>query len=510
MGRFTSLLAQYNLSYTVGEVAFKPVLPINTRKFADLVEEIVAKGLRVYIHPDCDPDGYFSALCMKKMFDYVGYKNYVVGRNHVRSHSIRESFMANVLNEKFDVIILVDSSTNNMSLIQYVLDRGAKIVIIDHHDTKYRFEDYPKDAIVINPRIDALYKRINYDQLSCGAICSMICDYILRSKFKRTSMTIELYIYGFITLYSDICDLSNPYNISYIKRFHNLSVVPADIVNMFWDEYSNFDRSFVSYKLIPRINALARTERFDLLHEIFFELEDISRTGLLAEIERIYSETKVLVKELKAACQIEQYANFAIAKLPVSDRIVGNFTGLIANDIATELNVCTMCIYKSAQGKFNGSVRDPFSRNMLNVFQTLCTAEGHPPAFGIEIPEESLPSMVNILNNLDSLFEERKQDVILVSWDNLSVSEILNEIPLMVEYGCLGGQGLPKALAVLSTDSSFDFEVRPKFIRIRKGPLKFTCFNLQVVPGDTLLISPTSDGPSYSLLINNIMYGKIQ
>lgn len=507
MNTFVSEIQKRNLDYVLQGNKFQKIAPFNSDRFANLVEKIVNDNLRVYIDPDCDPDGYFSGLIVKRMFDYIGYDNYVVGEHDVKRHTIRQSFMTNLLMQGYDVFIIVDSSSNSMDLIKQILSFGKQLAIIDHHVTAYRFMDYPEDCIVINPKLDAHERPVIYDALSAGAVCALVCDYVLTTKFKHTSNQ-ELYIYGFITLYSDICDLSNAYNIAFIRRFQNLELLGSDMLQMFWNEWTHFDRNFVSWNLVPRLNALVRTEHFDILHKIFYEFDSIADPyACYDEIEAIYQDCRVYIKELVPRCKVTQYRNFAVAMLPEDvERKAHNFTGQVANTIASELNQTVICLYSGSPTRYNGSVRDPYSRNMLSIFQPLCSAQGHGPAFGVEMAKSALPSIVSTLTALNDLFVEEQQNVMLVNWDGRSKSDVAQEQRVMAEYNEFGGQGLPKALGVVTVKPTWRIFRSTKLISVYGDGMKFTCFVPSVQAGDVLLVSPTLNGSDIKLMVNNVSY----
>ncbi len=509
MNYFLEELQRRNLGYVIDGTPFQPIAPKNTERFANLILKAVEENLRVFIDPDCDPDGYFSALIIKRMFDNIGYTNYVVGKHTSKRHTIRKAYISGIINEGFDVIIIVDSSTNDMELINFIVDCGKLCAVIDHHSPKYSFAQYPAGSIIINPMIEYVESTIIYNKMSAGAICALICDYTLRSKFNCRNNT-ELYMYGYITLYSDCCDMSNQYNIAYIRAYQNTQIFSSDIIQMFWDEtYSHFDRNFCSFRLVPRINALMRTESFDLLHKLFFDFEsidDIETTKNL--IEEIYVNCKLYTQELVSKCTLQQHKNFSIVFLPAdAERSARNFTGLVANQFASQLNQTCICLFTTSQAEYNGSVRDPYSRDMLSVFQPLCSAAGHGPAFGLEIPSSSLPSLIMMLDALEELFQDKQQDIIVIPWDNRqSQDDVASEMQSMSEYNEFGGQGLPRALGVMTILRNFKIYPKPKIVTVYGQGHRFRCFVSALDVGDTMLVSPTSNGAEYQLIVNSVKY----
>ncbi len=508
MNQFIAELNRRNLGYVLNNSPFRPIAPRNSDRFASLIKRIVDENLRVYIDPDCDPDGYFSARIIMGIFQKIGYTNYVVGSHEHKRHTLRVAYIASIVNQGFDVIILVDSSTNSMELIKYITDRGKTVAVIDHHTPDYTYSDYPSQCIIINPLLENNGFGIVYNQLSAGAICALVAAYTLKTQFNITNC-VDLYLYGFITLYSDTCDMSNPYNIAYVTAFQNQQLLNSDIISMFMNEYSNFDRNFCSFNLVPRLNALMRMEEFERLHTLFFETDTIENLSQFKQdIDDIYYRCREYTNELYHSCRVEQHKNYLIAFMPDdADPRARNFTGLVANKYAEQYNQTCLCLYSSTSVDYGGSVRDPFSRDMLSVFKPLMYAAGHAPAFGIEFKKEKLGEICMLLDTMDDLFTEKQEDVIVINWDNRSSQEdVRAEMQMMAQYNEFGGQGLPKAIGVMTITRDFKIYPGPKKTSVYGNRHKFTAFLNALAEGDTMLVTPTMQGSDYQLIVNNVKY----
>ena len=68
-------------------------------------------------------------------------------------------------------------------------------------------------------------------------------------------------VMGYITLYSDSCEMSL-YNASIADAIRGTTKIPP-IVYLFMNKYTTLNRSFISWTMIPRINALFRLDKFN-------------------------------------------------------------------------------------------------------------------------------------------------------------------------------------------------------------------------------------------------------
>lgn len=501
---FLSILQQRDLDYVISDIPFKPVVPQNGIEFAKLLKRILEENLHVYIDYDCDPDGYFSAKALVDTFNLIGIQNFELCKHTIKRHSLNEAYVSKLVNKHYDVVFVLDSSSNNMNLIKGLHNVGTVCCVVDHHECSYNFSDYPKSAIIINPKIDAKYESVPYDCLSAGAITALLCAYTLQTVFK-IKPPLDLYLYGSVTLYSDSMDMSNAYNISYISRFQNTPFINSKLITLFFDErYDHFDKSYISFKLIPRLNALFRTENFDLLFRLFFEMDTLDLAVVKQQIDMHYNDCRKYAQRLMSSCKITTYPDFIIAIMDRnSDAFARNFTGLVANMLSSEYDKPVICLHQTTPLEWGGSVRDPYSRNLLAVMSTLCYAEGHKAAFGIQMDAQNVDMLASVLAGELPEVSEAAQSVIMIDWDK-HPTDFKNDLQLMATFNEFGGNGLPAAMGALSIKNNFRIYADKKKISIYGNGEKFICFAKTAAAGDVMLVKPTLNGSSYTNMVNSI------
>lgn len=501
---FIDVLRAKNLEYVVNKQVFQPIVPLNGKKFAILIKKIVDNNLKVFVDYDCDPDGFFSFRILMETFDLCGFTNFDYTRHSVKRHVLSDSFVWNLSQQKYDVVFILDSTSNDMETISTLADKGIIVCVIDHHESAYAFEDYPETAVIINPRIDMKYHDIVYGELSAGAVCSLLCTYTLKTEFGIQA-PIDIFLYGVITLYSDIMNMSNEYNIAFVSRYLNSQFITSQIIKLFWDErYDHFDSSYISFKLIPRLNALFRTDNFALLQQVFFSNEDLDYESLAVQINDIYNYSRKFTEELMNDCVIlYEDDNLLVERIPEQRQAYSrNFTGLVANKLASAVNKTVMCLYDASDVKYSGSVRDPFSRDIRAICCACCYAEGHPSAFGIEIDKSQMNIILPMIASAIKSIATVNQNVIIMDWDGDPAYK--NDMQLMAEYNEFGGQGLPVALGALKVKPDFRLYRDAKKTVIYGNGEKFICFAPAVDTGDVMLIKPTLCGSSYKNMVNNV------
>lgn len=492
--------------------AFKKIMPIGAQTFLTWIKDIVDNGKSVWIDQDCDPDGYFSALNIKTMFDAIRHPYYNIPVHIYKRHTLDLEYVKNVLRQNtIDYFIIVDSSSNSPEVLQYLVDKGLRVIVIDHHATNTKRDQFGPNCLLINPKIDTKEKGITspLQEMSAGALTSLLVDLVVKKLYPEAygDLNGAHWVYGYITLYSDSCAF-NMYNIAYARQVINSNFVLPPIVEFFIDKYSSLNRSFVSFKMIPRINALMRGEHYNIAWSMFFDFEEFLEKYSLEDIERIYQESKAYVVDLTNRSKVTNLGSFVFLEMP-SEVKARNYTGLVASGIVKQYNLPCLSVIDMGQGEYEGSVRDVYARNLLTLFKTVCDADGHAPAFGVHFPKEDLQDILYSIRELSSELETT-QDVIFQDWNGYTGNEreLLNDIALMAEYNEYAGQGLPQAYGTIKITSKMKIRRYEKVTYIQWGKQKLVVFNKYILEGDTAIVQPALDITGAKLYINNVVYNQ--
>jgi single-stranded DNA-specific DHH superfamily exonuclease len=165
-----------------------------------------------------------------------------------------------------------------------------------------------------------------------------------------------------------------------------------------------------------------------------------------------------------------------------------------------------MILLQTTSGTYEGSVRDLYNRNLLDIFKSCIQAEGHGPAFGVKIDKKDIEDNIYILDNLLSEIQDNNTGIILLDWSmyNSKDKELLEDIQLMAEYNEYSGQGLPCAYAKLPIKTNMTIKRYPNVTRIYWGNMhELVLFGRYISQGDTAIVSPSYPN---RLIIKNIIY----
>lgn len=419
---------------------------------------------RVLVYGDYDVDG---AMCAKIMLDglnSVGVDNVEVFRYQNRTHQLDRLAVQQCIQGQYEYLVVCDTGSSDLILLEKIASLGTKILVLDHHVTSLSYDDFDSNNIAIINTVlenslieqdmwndscqnDGNFRR-NY-ALSAGALCYVV----LRKFFEERELEWDRSIvsYAAISLFSDCMDMSNRLNraIYYEACRLNRAMLPP-LVRLFMNDYNSFCARYVGFWFSPRMNAMFRSENFELLNMLLFDtLTPVDEHFCCDELERIYSECREMVKEVADVIRVDEMENFVLGDLysvdryyNVSENHLANYTGLVANKLAEEYGK-TAVVFCKDNSVFKGSVRDPFGRNYLVLFQQICHAAGHASAFGLMIRPFDFDDFISNLKRIDSQFSINtiSNEPIIVTIGNEEPDTVLIED--MALYNEFSGQNVP-------------------------------------------------------------------
>lgn len=522
---FEEALKDNNLQSLLESMPFQKHLPMNARPAAEAVVRAITAKKKILIDPDCDIDGFMAGAVAQNAMIRINYTNYDIVKHAKKRHTLTPAHLTSIVEDNYGLVILLDSSTNDMSGLQYLSDHDIDVVVMDHHSTDFAFKDYPKNVYIVNPKIDKIFSTIPYEALSGCAVTAVMFDYIL-SKYYNISNNRMLYVYAYFTLYSDSCDLSCPMNRAIIEEFRDTTDLPG-IILMFMDRYKTFNRNFVTWFLAPRLNALMRMEKFDFVYDLFYNNETLLSQPEVtkATIEEVYLSARHIVSalidsSLKTEEVFDSRGN-AVAKYPITvlDNIAfmtiplegydayRNFSGTIASSLATRFKKTGSCLLYRSMDMLEGSVRDCDSREILPVFQEFCYAEGHAPAFGVEMPANQYRNILALIDTKSDTFTESR-GFLVVDWnatEDQDANTVSAESYEMAKYNEISGGVLPVAHAVVWLTDEFKYKVAAKYSKASVGHIEFISFDGPLASGMQVLVAPSFSGGKVSMVVQAVL-----
>lgn len=495
---FQKELVKLGIDWVVNYYPYVNPVPVNTQKLERMLISHIKKGSTIAIFPDSDVDGILSALEMKSLLELLGCKNVKLLKLTEKSHGLNSKFVDQVLDVKADLLVTVDSSTNNREAIEKLSMYEVDHIIIDHHIVTEDLTTYPENVVVVNSKMTG---NEEFNNVSAGMLCYIVIHNLLHKvKIDKTQMSSflnKMYILGYITLYTDCMNLADKYNLSVICNVEQKKNFTPRVITQFMTEYDFLSRNFIEYRFAPRVNAVIRRERFDILYDLFFKrCTDEERALLLEQVEHWYVDGKNAVTFITDNLPVETHEYFVVGNLDTLEfkddfnSVIKNYTGLIANQLASRYQKLAVVVSTDKVESYKGSVRDPYSRQSLNLFKRICDCGGHMSAFGLHLLKRDYKSFRRQLEILAPALKDGIQQAQIVLDGELFDERLRYQIRSIAEYNEISGNTLPKAVIRKRIGHSQKVRREEKFSEVVWDGMKIICF-CNIYVGDTIIFTPT-------------------
>lgn len=420
---FYNELAKRGLSSLLMKPKFKEPFFEGWSDVCDMLCDIVTNDRSALIYGDYDVDGLMCAKTIVEGLRGLGCTNLDIYHYRTRTHALDPVSVTRCIQGQYEYMIITDTGSSDFALLRKLIDRGIKVIVLDHHNTDLTYEDFGDDIAMINTTIEN--QRGGNFHLSAGALCYVVMYKLYH--YLQVSLSDSLAAYAAISLFADCMDMSDELNRSI---YFVAKCIPRDelprCVQIFLNDYSAFNARYIGFWFSPRINAMFRSENLEVLNILFFkkDLNVIEEAKCVQEIEQIYTEIRELIGKVTDVIQVTEMQHFVVADLYSVDPFYSveasklyNYTGLIANKLSDRYGK-TAVVYCYTDRYYKGSVRDIYGRNYLNIFKQLCYSAGHNAAFGLKVGLLQLDKFLENLRNVDN---------------NYAIVDVQNE-PIIMDY----------------------------------------------------------------------------
>lgn len=445
---FYEALEQKGLGNILEPVPYEHPSFSNEQKVFAFLDDIRTRNLKTICYGDYDVDGAMCAMVFKDSFAAMGCTNVSIYHYKERTHKLDHNAVHECIQGGYIYMVIGDTGSNDMELVERLCAYGIKVIILDHHDTIYDYKDFPENVAIINTKIENAALMEDVYALSAGALCFSVFYKYLK---ERCGIDLShLFFYAFCSLYADCMDMTNELNRSIYWTTLKLPLqsIPKHI-SCFMRKGSVFGRRYADFWFAPRLNALFRAEMFSVLNTFLFDdlnYEDLNSCVEL--IEKMYEKSREMVETISDILEPTQLKNFVVCNLMASRQLaqldmnmLKNYTGLLANKLADRYKKAAV-VFCETSINYKGSVRDPEGRNQLQVFRQICKSEGHNPAFGFEVNLMELDRFIDSLKRVDNYYalKSKKESPFYVDFDvSIPDMKLINDMALYNDFAGEGG-----------------------------------------------------------------------
>lgn len=455
----------------------------NIAAAAGLYTRVVTNGGNILIVVDSDNDGYTSAAIIYQYTKRVNPNTRVdywlhEGKQHGLEDHINKLMDSNI---SYDLIILPDSSSNDVKYHDMLDEIHIPCLVLDHHITDVKLSD---NAIVVNNQLSPLYTN---KELTGAGVVYQFCRYV-DSLYGRNWADdyLDLAAWGIIGDMGSMLELENRYIV-----YEGLRNVKNDFFKCLlnkqaysitgkqgasWEDIvAKTNPISVAFYIVPLTNALIRVGTMEEKERMFMAFCDGSqmvpcnKRGAKGTMERVDIEsarecTNARTKQNSTKEKVVERLEAKIFKhdllenkvlfirLDEDDVFPPELNGLIAMQLSARYKRPTIVARLNREGFNRGSARG-MNQSELKDFKSFLLgtglfeyAQGHANAFGVSIPNSKLAQFHEIANEAlkDIDFGENVYDVHFArTADAADLSELVMDIG---KYSGIWGQNNPEPL----------------------------------------------------------------
>ena len=401
----------------------------NIRLAAVLYQRIVQTGGHILIVVDCDCDGYTSAAIIYQYTKRLN-PNCVIDYwlHEGKAHGLQDH-IDKLMNDnyEYDLIILPDSSSNDIHYHDMLEEIHTPCLILDHHETDVKLSD---NAVVVNNQLSPDYT--NKDLTGAGVVYQF-CRYI--DSLNDTDWAndyMDLAAVGVIGDMGSMLSMENRYlaytglSVKYIQNEFLKAVLEKQAYSITGQMGASWptivektDAIAIAFYVVPLINAMIRVgtmEEKELLFLAFIDgsrLVPCNKRGAKGTMERADVEAVRVCTNAKSAqnrmkekavekleAKIFKYDllenKVLFVRLDEDDEFPAELNGLIATQLANKYKKPTIVARLNNEGFNRGSARGLNQSELKDFRQFLLNtemfeyAQGHANAFGVSIPDYKL------------------------------------------------------------------------------------------------------------------------
>lgn len=424
-----------------------PSLLKDIDKAAKRIISGISDGEKIRVIGDYDADGICSSFILKRAFSLMGADVDVVLPDRVLDgYGLNKSLIERALNDGVSLIVTCDNGIAATDEIAYAKSLGISVVVTDHHEVPYIFENNQKkyilpDAVAV---VDPKREDCNYPfEGICGAmvayklvvyITSQECYKSYADKIDSDVMD-ELLVFAALATVGDIMEILDENRVAVkeairlIKDCVNKGLKALIEVNGL--DAGNISTGNISFVIVPCMNSSGRIDTAMRVLSLFEEPDYEHAVVLAEEIKELNAQRKnIMLMYIETAIQMaesEEYASDKVLVLYLPE-CHESLAGIVAGKIRERVYKPVIIITDAASG-VKGSGR---SIEDYNLFEELSAVKdvvikfgGHKMAAGMNLERERIEELRRRLNANTTLTDEQL------------IEKFVIDIPLPVGYADL-------------------------------------------------------------------------
>lgn len=424
------------------------------QKAYEILKNAIENKIKICIYGDYDVDGVTSTVILFKALKSIGANVfYYIPDREKEGYGLNKKSVENVVEKGAQFILTCDNGIASIEEVDYIKSLNLEIVILDHHEPKFKIENEQKEEVL--PLADAI---LNPKQLECKYPFKLLCAGGISYKFIKSFFnylnvsknTDEYLVFASIATICDVVDLIDENRIivkkglEIINQNKSINKGLYELIKLNNIQDKIIDEQDYGFKIGPCINASGRLETALKAVELFTCENDGEVTKIAEEIIDLNNERKKLtslaVEEIHFYIENSDIKNDKVLVI-YNDKIHESIAGIVAGRIKEIYNKPTFVITNS-NDMAKGSGR---SIECYNMFEEMVKCEhfftkygGHKMAAGFSLKHEYIEDFRKEINKNCNLNKNQLTRTIIID-KVIKISDIntklLQELHTMKPFG---------------------------------------------------------------------------
>lgn len=409
----------------------------NTAKAIEMLNKHIERNSTMCFHTDVDVDGIGTTYIFKKALERLGSHNHLLLINRDKEHGIFEKHVGYFKNNPIDLLIITDSSSNEINTIKQF---NCDVLCIDHHDLLHNdlsgtCSDGIHNYVIVNNTIDNpdfngdklwlsrknssafqnLTEYIGTKDMSCGLVVYELMR-VYCECFSNPDLLENLMLYQWVgvTLLTDVINTLNRRNQWYMNKtlFNQDTEQSLSIMMHYINKYkAKLDKSYIQYSFAPLINKAIRAGKSgEALDVVINHPEQVEKLKVYAAIQKEIVEKATNVVEVNpvTGLKVLRPKIFTSKTITIDLDKLGvhrNYSGVIASRLCGDNKKNCAAYVTLEDGTLKGSFRGRFKnidyRKYFADYDESIYAQGHPGAFGIRLKKEQLDTIMDSVDSIE-------------------------------------------------------------------------------------------------------------
>ena len=402
----------------------------------NLLKKIIDNKDLTLIFGDYDVDGITSTAILINFFKEINHPNYyILPDRFVDGYGPNLNLIKKKLKKNTKAVIFVDCGTNSNEVVDYLLKKNIKILVIDHHQIN---SNVFKKIVLINP-IKNTKKYFNLN-LSASTL-----TFILISMFKYLDIKLEKFL--LLSLLGSLCDVMPMRGINrYIAKcaFDNLNKSNNAGLNVLIENLNlkrKIDYKDLIFLIGPILNSAGRVSTANISVELL-TLDNKKKISItLKKLMLINNKRKEIESRNFKFIDTKKYYNNHNIIFEYNKNFHEGIIGILAGKLKEKFNRPAFVITHS-NNILKGSARSNSNFKLNNIISKLLNLKiiekggGHEQAAGFTLKIKNLSTLKKILtdeygkNKINkAYFYDLKHQI------SFSKSDFINDLKLLEPFG---------------------------------------------------------------------------